>query len=561
MLVLLLTAVLATRSASAADFELKQISDVFPSEGFEHSIEFWKKIFTDYEERQVVFHDRSDLRLIYRVVFVEDGLPRTQTQRQNQIQRFRRERKELEALFDDLARRLRQGLAPQPEQATILQVLTDAGYDPSPALLARLRDNVRYQRGLRERFQLGIIRSGRYLPHIEAIFREEGLPLELTLLPHVESSFDYAAYSRAGAAGIWQFMPGTGRQYLTISRMADERLDPLKASRAAARFLKENREILGNWPLAVTAYNHGRNGMIRAKRLHGTDLRVIVEKYESRLFGFASKNFYPSFLAAVEVARNYTRHFGDLPVAESLQFHIVRLDRAYPVNRLTRETGISEQVLKDFNPHLRAHLWNQTRTLPADLELRVPADKRSQVAALLARPSGPSQPVLARASSSSEGDENLGSASTHYRVKRGETLASIAQRFSTTPAALQQANNLGNPNRIRAGQLLLIPQGPERPAQYRVERGDNLASIARRFSTTPAALQQANNLRNPNRIQVGQLLLIPQGPDRPAQYRVERGDSLIGIARHFGVALEILMQANGITNPNRIFLGQVLIVP
>ena len=143
------------------------------------------------------------------------------------------------------------------------------------------------------------------------------MPIELTRLPHIESSFENRALSKVGAAGIWQIMPATGRLYLRVNRDVDERLHVRTATMAAAQILRENYEKLGTWPLAITAYNHGANGMKRAVDTVGTtDFGVIVQRYRGPLFGFASQNFYAEFLAALDVSQNYKQYFGDLLFAE-----------------------------------------------------------------------------------------------------------------------------------------------------------------------------------------------------------------------------------------------------
>ena len=133
------------------------------------------------------------------------------------------------------------------------------------------------------------------------------------MLPHVESSFNPRAYSKVGAAGLWQFMRSTGRRYMRIDGAVDDRLDPFRSTEAAAQLLAYNYRVLGTWPLALTAYNHGTAGMRRAKETLGTDDIVrIVRNYTSRTFGFASRNFYVSFLAALEIDRNPEKYFGSL---------------------------------------------------------------------------------------------------------------------------------------------------------------------------------------------------------------------------------------------------------
>ena len=149
-----------------------------------------------------------------------------------------------------------------------------------------------------DRFREGLIRSGAYVDQIKEIFRSYGLPSDLAYLPHVESSFNPKAYSKFGAAGLWQFMRSTGKRFLEIDYTLDERRDPIRASHAAARLLKENYKALGTWPMAITAYNHGLAGMMRATRSKG-NYEAIFKQYRSRLFKFASRNFYSEFLAAV----------------------------------------------------------------------------------------------------------------------------------------------------------------------------------------------------------------------------------------------------------------------
>ena len=141
----------------------------------------------------------------------------------------------------------------------------------SRASLAAAAERIRFQRGLAERFRDGLVRAGQWEPlHPRGDARTRALPQELAALPHVESSFNPSAYSHAGAAGLWQFMPGTGKQYLRIDRAVDERYDPWKSSEAAAKLLGANYRVTGAWPLAITAYNHGAGGMMRAVKQLGT---------------------------------------------------------------------------------------------------------------------------------------------------------------------------------------------------------------------------------------------------------------------------------------------------
>ena len=167
-----------------------------------------------------------------------------------------------------------------------------------------------------------------------------------------ESSFSYAARSSAGASGIWQLMRGTSRSLLTINRSVDERLDPIASTRAASHILKENHQTLGNWPLAITAYNHGANGIRRARAKYGDDLSSIIENHRSRLFGFASKNFYAEFLAAVLVAKNRDHFFPGVVFDSALEFDQIRLSHRYRIKDLSEMLHLSTQIFAKSQPIL-----------------------------------------------------------------------------------------------------------------------------------------------------------------------------------------------------------------
>lgn len=547
-------------AARASEQTLEQIAHLFPSRGFEDRIAFWKDVFATYSVRQVALHDIDDLRLVYHVETFARGIDNDseEARRQREVVRVRREA--IEGHLRELASKGLDSDQLSEGAEKLAEILKKIG-EPMPAdKLIRMSSNVRGQRGIREKFEAGLIRSGRYLDRIERVFETYGLPVELTLLPHVESSFDYSAYSRAGAAGIWQFTRGTGRMFLQINELFDERLDPIRSTDAAARLLQENYKALGNWPLAVTAYNHGKYGMLRAQRLHGSDLLRIIDQYQGRSFGFASKNFYPEFLAAIEIARNYEEYFGPLEFEGPLQFETIRLDRAYDVSFLTSVPGLDSRTLRQFNPHFRLLAESRSRTLPSGIEVRVPPGLGV-----------PLEMALRSAPAASETIMVAADGSTRYRVQWGDALGLIASRFGTSVRALQDLNGISNPNRIRPGQVLLISQGsapqraaasapsPAEPARYQVRSGDSLASIATRFNTSVDSLQLANGIRNPDLIRPGQVLVISERP--PRQYTVRRGDTLQSIAQRFGASIQDIQTANQIRNANQIRQGQQLLIP
>jgi membrane-bound lytic murein transglycosylase D len=562
-------------------FSLDQVAELFPSEGFEAQIDFWKDVFTKYTTREVIFHDIDDPRLIYHKEVFQKGIEGDTREARRQRKHLRQKEKEVAALFDQIRRYGPRSDKLKPRHREIVKLLEKAGYKIDGSLLRKLRNNIRYQRGVRDKFRASLIRAGLYWNRIERTFADYGLPPELGYLPHVESSFDYKAHSRAGAAGIWQFTRGTGRSYLRINRYVDERLDPIRATDAAARLLKENFAALGNWPLAITSYNHGKNGMLRAKKRHGSDLRKIIRVYKSRYFGFASKNFYSEFLAALDVARNYEKHFGPLTIAAPLQFETVKLQRAYDSSYLTSVPGLSADILVDYNPHLR-NLFGRSsyRILPLGIEVRVPPDHAEPVRVALES----AKPSSARLMVAADG-------SMRYRVQVGDSLGDIAGQLGSSVRTLQNLNGIRNPNLIYPGQVLLVSRGDSKapaaatnqvaraaqsvttaeenpvsvssePVSYRVKKGDSLTKIAKQFGTSVDQIQRSNRLRNPNRIYPGMTLRIGVSTNTaPRQYEVRRGDTLERIARKFGTSVNQIQAANGIRNPNRIRLGQELVIP
>ena len=492
---LFLALVLSSGPLSANESSL---SELFPRRGLEGRIEFWKQIFTKYGERDVVIHDQNDLRLIYEVVSF-DTAPRSDA-REALRQKQQRAQKELELkkILSDLSQAWPNMESLTPRHNEALNLLQSLGYSPSSASFRKLAENIRSQRGIKEKFSEGVIRSGKYLSLMQDIFRREDLPPELAFLPHVESSFDFQARSAKSAAGIWQFIPTTGRRFLQITSYVDERLDPLRAMEAAAQFLKENHSRLGNWPLAITAYNHGPNGMLRAKQLHGEDLLAIINQYQSPLFGFASKNFYAEFLAALEIAQDHERFLGPLKIADALQFETIHPDRTYRASQLTKVSGLSQAVLSEYNPHVAPSVWKGTHSFPAGSPLRVPLGKGDEVAHLL---KGGTTDIKSARVVPSDGSS--------YRVQAGDTLDRIARKFGSTVQALQRINEITNPHELRAGRVLLLAERSSGHTQYQVRRGDTLTAIARRFGASLEAILQLNRVVNGHRIFPGQILLIP----------------------------------------------------
>jgi membrane-bound lytic murein transglycosylase D len=263
------------------------------------NVNFWVKVFTEYSYRDFIVHDRDNVLLVYQVMHLPgDGPPdRNDVDWTNAY---------LKAKYADILNRLGSGKTPSDYQERQIAAMFKG--KPLSAYTAAA-NNLRVQQGLRERFREGLLRSRYYRPTMERIFRQAGIPVELVTLAEVESGFYPGARSGAGAVGIWQFTRATGKQYMTITRYHDDRLNPVRSTEAAARLLRYNYNVLGSWPLAITAYNYGTGGMARAADDYAHNYARILANYDGPHFGFATKNYYSEFLAALEVHQHEDEYF------------------------------------------------------------------------------------------------------------------------------------------------------------------------------------------------------------------------------------------------------------
>ena len=277
-------------------------------EGIQSDVNFWIRVYTEVTTNEGLLHDERNLAVVYDTLKFGAGTS------SRERQRIVDDRRELHvATLRRIAAALPTEAARQALSEEDKRVLAMWGPNVSVIMLRDATQRIRFQLGQADRFKEGLIRSSSWETHIAETFANQGLPPELAVLPHVESSFNAAAYSKVGAAGLWQFMRSTGRRYMRIDDAVDERLDPYRSTEAAAQLLAYNYRVLGSWPLALTAYNHGAAGMRRAKETVGTDDFVKINRtYNSRTFGFASRNFFPSFLAALTIDENPEKYFGQL---------------------------------------------------------------------------------------------------------------------------------------------------------------------------------------------------------------------------------------------------------
>ena len=361
-----------------------------------------------------------------------------------------------------------------------------------------------YQNRGREIMEEGLKRSGMYVPLFREIFREEGVPLDLVYMAHVESHFKPNAYSRAKARGLWQFMLGTGKVYgLRQDWWIDERSDIVKSTHAAAQHLRDLYERFGDWHLAMAAYNVGSRRIERVRRRYGRELDYWA-MVKRKMLPRETRSFVPSILAALIIFRNPERYGFWVEPEPPLQFETVDLKEQVDLRVVADEIDVRVADLFALNPELRRGI---TPFHYDDYRLKVPLGKadllKERLAAL-----PKDRKVQVR----------------HHKVKRGESLGLIAQSYSSSISAIAQVNRIRNVNRLREGQDLLIPLAgrysvasaarsmeptPQRlPATYVVRRGDSLSRIATRYRVTINDLLLWNNLQVDQFIHPGQRIRI-----------------------------------------------------
>ena len=284
------------------------------------NVDFWVDVFTKYSNHDFVIMDRDNVQRIYHVFKLPgDGQPtRTDIDWANAY---------LKTKYSDILNRLASGREPSTYEERDVAAMFKGEPLSSYAAAAQ---NLRVQEGLREDFHDGLLRSRYYTPTMERIFRSAGIPPELVTLAHVESGFHSGSRSSAGAVGIWQFTRDTGKHYMKITRYHDDRLNPDRATLAAAKLLRSNYDTLGDWPLAITAYNYGTGGVARAAGIYGGDYSEMVQHYQGPHFGFAVKNYYAEFLAALQVHRDEDKYFPGIADEAAIRPAPIKTDFAPP---------------------------------------------------------------------------------------------------------------------------------------------------------------------------------------------------------------------------------------
>jgi len=406
---------------------------VYPS--IEPNVKFWTKVYSEYSTAQGVLHDSQNLNIIYEVVELKIG---AKTINEKRIQKAR-------GKYKTILKKLAQN--PFVSDAEAKRVASLFGKNANRATFQKAIYRIRCQIGQKDSFRYGIIRSGAFMDQIEDIFLSYGLPIDLIYLPHVESSFNLKAYSKFGAAGIWQFVREAGKRFMTVDYAIDERWDPIRSSEAAAQLLKHSYEKFGNWPLAITAYNHGISGMLSATWTKG-GYEEIFNHYKSKVFGFASRNYYSEFLAAREVAANYEKYFGKITRDTPVETREIVLAGYSSIKDLGEYFGVDMATLRKHNPSLRIPVFRGQKYVPKGYSLRLPSDA-----------------VQNRMGASTELPWNMykhhQKSSRIYRVKTGDNITNIAKMHGIKVSDLILANKINSKGVIYVNQHLRLPLSGE----------------------------------------------------------------------------------------------------
>jgi len=485
----------------------------------EPAVQFWTRVYTEVDTHSGFIHDDLRLDIVYETIKVAEDLSTRERRRhiEHAIDTY-------EAILNRLGSGAREHLSDEEQRVL---ALFPAG-TPNAEFKAAA-DRVRFQLGQSDRFRTGLVRSGTWKQYIYDVLDKHGLPRELASLPHVESSFDPTAYSKVGAAGMWQFTRSTGARYMQIDHVVDERRDPFLATDAAARLLEDNFSVVQTWPLALTAYNHGLEGMRRAVVQQGTtDIVTIINKYQSRSFQFASRNYYTAFLAALDIDTHPERYFPGISVRPPSDTAVVLVPDFVKPRKLADALNLREGVLQELNPALMDTVWSGSKYVPKGFRLRVPratAAVADELLAALDKGERYASQVL----------------DNQHRVRGGDTLSEIATQYHVSLAALMRANNLSGRETIRVGQVINLPTGAQGGAPVATLLASNDREAPEPEAKPPASA------------------VLPAGAS--GTYTVRGGDSIEKIAKRLKMSQQSLLAANSLSSTDKILAGQTLRVP
>jgi len=429
----------------------------------------------------------------------------------------------------------------------------------------RVRNAIYYfQNGGKEDMTKWLKRSGRYLPMIQEILGEEGIPRDMVYLSMIESGFSPKAYSRARAVGLWQFIYSTGKIYgLNRNQWIDERRDPVKATKAAAKHLNDLYKISDDWNIVMAAYNSGQNRVVRqlknVENLEFWDMQLPRE----------TRNYVPSFMAAVVISKEPEIFgFDNIEKDPPFEFDTVEVHPYTSLQTAAKCAGTGIEEIRDLNPEIL-----QNRVPPGEemYTLRIPKNTENMFLAEYTK-----IPI----------EKYETPKVSSVIVRRGDTFSGIARRYGISISRLHAANpQIRNIHKLRIGQRINIPGkttiltspinvSRENTFEYTVRKNDTLGILAESYHTNVQTLQALNNMGRRTTIYVGKKLLIPGGQNSKNQkqqritdlgnakiiYIVQKNDTIYEIAQKYGVDYRKIIEINKIRNYRKIMPGQKLII-
>ncbi|MBM76425.1 MAG: hypothetical protein CMK59_13550 [Proteobacteria bacterium] len=399
----------------------------------------------------------------------------------------------------------------------------------------------------RKHYKVWLSRAGRYTPMMKQKLKEANLPQDLIYLSMIESGFSTHAYSHASAVGLWQFISTTGRENgLRIDWWIDERRSPELATDAAIRFLTRLYKKYDHWYLAWAAYNGGPGRVSRAISAH--KINDFWDLVAVNAFPAETDNYVPKIIAAAIVGKYAERYgFSDIKLLKPLVYQETTLGPNYSIASLAKCASIKEEDFLLLNPQLKR--WALPPT-PSQIKVYIPKDTAFNE-------------CVKTIPKSEQGTH------TKHTVQKGENLSLIAKKYNVSVTQIQRTNKLKNPNSIRVGAVLIVPvegspskipapkKSTTRPSSHTVKKGENLSSIAKKYSIKTADLMSWNNVNNPNKIYVGQKLSLSPPKNIWISYTVKSGDNLSKIAQKHNCTISDIKSWNGIKG-NTIYAGQKL---
>jgi len=349
-------AILLTLVSSLAAQEHDQYSLLKIPTELQSDVSFWIRIYSSVSRQRGLLHDSENLNIIYYET----------SDNRIEIDNYRKK------TIEDLNL-----LAESTDRSNLnnqqIRILESWGENTEKSEFRKAAQRIRWQRGQSENFLYGLERSRIYKAYGEKIANQKSLPNSLLLLPHLESSFNATAVSSANAVGMWQFTRSTGKDYMQIDNIIDERLDPYISTRAGLTLLKDYFEILESWPLAITAYNHGITGVRAAVKELGTkSITEILRNYKGPRFGFASRNFYPQFLAVSSIVDNLDSYFPNVNYLDEKAFDTYRTNSYLTINQLSENSTTPIKDIISLNPSFLVDIQNGRSEIPAGYQLKLP---------------------------------------------------------------------------------------------------------------------------------------------------------------------------------------------